>query len=111
MGVVGLARAAGIDSLEVDSASGIPIGLSRDNHSALPPHRSIHWNSFYHPKSYISVEAVQDSLLPVERHCARGVYCSRTGIGVNMELKGRTALEERERLVLTNVKCGRSVPV
>ena len=111
MGVVGLARAAGIDSLEVNGAPRVTICLCSDHHPALPIHRSIHRNSFQHPKPHISVQTIQDRLLPVERYDTRGVHGSRACSRINMEFKWGAALKEGQGLVFTNIECGSSVSV
>ena len=82
---MGLARAAGIDSLEVNCAPGISIGFCCHHHPALPFHWGVHRDSLKHPKPHVPVEAIQDCLLPVERHDARSVHSARAGFRVNME--------------------------
>ena len=45
LGVVGLARAASIDSLEVYCAPRVAIGFGCDHHPALPLRRRVHRDS------------------------------------------------------------------
>ena len=106
-----MTRTASVDSLEVHGASGIAIGFCSDYHPALPPHWGVDRDPFNYPESDVSVQAIEDSLLPVQGHCPRGVYSSRGGSGVDVKFQGRATLEVRERLVLAYIERGCCVSV
>ena len=108
---MGLTGAASIDSLEVNCAPWIPICFCCDRHPALPLDWGVHRSPLQHPKPDVSVEAVENCLLPVEGYNARGMHSSGPCCRVNMEFKGRTALQEREWLVFTDIECGGSISV
>ena len=96
--MVGLPGAVVIDRLIVNHA---PRG---DDHPAEPRGGLAHRYSLQHSQTNISVKAVLDGLLPVERNLTGGMNCHRFSFLVNKNPQRRSSVHQSERLVLTTVE-------
>ena len=85
--------------------------FGRDDHPAAPGDRSVDRDFLQDTKADISVQALLDSLLPVERNLAGTVNSSRPGLLVNEDPERRGAVHQVEGLVLADIEGAGLVPV
>ena len=74
------------------------------HHAAAPADGGVDWDFLQDAQPDVSVEAVLDSLLPVERNLTGTVNSSRPSLLVNEDPERRRAVHQAEGLVLTDVE-------
>ena len=95
----------------VHDTARIAVMFGCDDHPGAPGDWSVDRDFLQDPKADISVQALLDSLLPVEGNLAGTVNCDRLGILVNKDPEGRRAVHQVEGLVLADIEGTGLVPV
>ena len=85
--------------------------FGRDHHPAAPSDGIIHRDLLQDAETDISVQAVLDGLLPVERDLTGSVDSHRPSLLVNKDPERRGAVHQVEGLVLADIEGTGLVPV
>ena len=100
-----------VEASVVNNTARGAVMFCRDHHPATPRDWSVDRNFLQNTQPDVSVEAVLDSLLPVERNLAGTVNGDRLGLLVNEDPERRGAVHQMERLVFTDIESAGLVPV
>ena len=109
--MVSLSRSMFVEAGVVHHTARRAVMFGRDDHPAAPGDRSVDRNFLQDTEADVSVQALLDSLLPVERNLAGTVNSSRSGLLVNEDPERRGAVHQMERLVFTDIESAGLVPV
>ena len=93
-----------VEASVVNNTARGAVMFRRDHHPAAPADWSVDGNFLQDTQPDVSVEAVLDSLLPVERNLTGTVDSSRPSLLVNEDPERRRAVHQAEGLVLTDVE-------
>ena len=104
LSVVGLPRSMFVEAGVVHDTARIAVVFGCDDHPVAPGDWSVDRDFLQDTKAHISVQALLDSLLPVEGNLAGTVNCDRLGLLVNKDPEGRRAVHQVEGLVLTDIE-------
>ena len=102
--VVSLTRSVFVEVGVVHHPPWGAVSLRCNYHTAGPGDGVVDWDSLQDTETNISVKAILDGLLPVERNLTGRVNCHWFGFLVYKHSQRRSAVHQSERLVLATVE-------